>query len=362
MSNKKSYIKVQPKGTLRYHTFNGDLAGCGFIRTIWPSILLHQWKYKNFRIHSTYGMHVIGDPSFYKGMAWVKFQRSAEDHQLEYIKDIASKVKLATGTKLIYEVDDLLTPDIPKTNYAHEYYAHYWENVKNILRTVDAMTVSTEPLVNVYKPYCENITVLPNHLPKFIWGEEEWKNHENKKPRILYAGSANHFNPEAPGGDFGPKLIKFIMDTVERFQWVFVGGIPFELQPLCGHVIEYHPWQTITNLPTFLKSLKIDIGLAPLEDNLFNRCKSNIKMLEYSALGIPGIYSNVTPYRKAMYTCDVEEYMIDRIETLVYDVDLRKKVWETDKATVRDQLYWEDNDNLFKFVNKHLKLFGKELA
>jgi len=36
--------------------------------------------------------------------------------------------------------------------------------------------------------------------------------------------------------------------------------------------------------------------LAPLEDNPFNRCKSNVKWLEYSACGVAGIYSDLPPY------------------------------------------------------------------
>jgi glycosyltransferase involved in cell wall biosynthesis len=40
-----------------------------------------------------------------------------------------------------------------------------------------------------------------------------------------------------------------------------------------------------------------DICIAPLRDNLFNHSKSSIKFLEYSALGIPGVYSRITPYK-----------------------------------------------------------------
>src|SRR5207237_1141145 len=41
-----------------------------------------------------------------------------------------------------------------------------------------------------------------------------------------------------------------------------------------------------------------DIFIAPLLDNIFNRCKSNIKFLEYSALAVAGIYSRLAPYDK----------------------------------------------------------------
>ena len=47
---------------------------------------------------------------------------------------------------------------------------------------------------------------------------------------------------------------------------------------------------------TYFQSQDVDIFIAPLEDNLFNRCKSSVKFLEYSCLGVPGIYSNIDPY------------------------------------------------------------------
>ena len=43
--------------------------------------------------------------------------------------------------------------------------------------------------------------------------------------------------------------------------------------------------------PTRLSGMQLDIGLAPLLPTEFNKCKSNIKWLEYSIAEIPGIYS-----------------------------------------------------------------------
>ena len=40
----------------------------------------------------------------------------------------------------------------------------------------------------------------------------------------------------------------------------------------------------------------LDIVIAPLSDNFFNRCKSSIKFLEYSACRLPGVYSRLDPY------------------------------------------------------------------
>jgi glycosyltransferase involved in cell wall biosynthesis len=39
-----------------------------------------------------------------------------------------------------------------------------------------------------------------------------------------------------------------------------------------------------------------DIAVAPLLDTPFNRHKSDLKFLEYSGLGLPGVYSDVEAY------------------------------------------------------------------
>lgn len=41
---------------------------------------------------------------------------------------------------------------------------------------------------------------------------------------------------------------------------------------------------------------RFDIGIAPLADTPFNRARSNVKLKEYAALGIPWLASPVGPY------------------------------------------------------------------
>jgi hypothetical protein len=50
----------------------------------------------------------------------------------------------------------------------------------------------------------------------------------------------------------------------------------------------------------FFGGQKCDLFVAPLEDNLFNRCKSAIKFLEYSVLAAPGVYSDLPAYQMAI--------------------------------------------------------------
>lgn len=76
-----------------------------------------------------------------------------------------------------------------------------------------------------------------------------------------------------------------------------------------------------------------DIGIAPLEDNHFNYCKTNNKFREYSACGIPGIYANSPPYAEWIKHPD-SGYLVDHTQeewhkalvTLIENRNLREQM------------------------------------
>lgn len=45
-----------------------------------------------------------------------------------------------------------------------------------------------------------------------------------------------------------------------------------------------------------LSRIKMDIGICPLVDIPYNKCKSNIKWLEYGMSGIPAVVSDISTY------------------------------------------------------------------
>lgn len=46
-----------------------------------------------------------------------------------------------------------------------------------------------------------------------------------------------------------------------------------------------------------MAGLRLDLALAPLEQHPFNECKSNLRLVEYGALGWPVICTDIVPYR-----------------------------------------------------------------
>jgi len=89
--------------------------------------------------------------------------------------------------------------------------------------------------------------------------------------------------------------------------------------------------------PSFIswaaETMAWDIGIAPLVDNAFTRCKSDMKFLDYAALGIAGIYSDLGPYAENVAHLETgwlasnsTEAWIEGLETLIARADLRARL------------------------------------
>lgn len=336
---------------------------------MYPYLLLNHYQQKDIQVLSTYLSQYVREKDFYKGHTFVQFQRSATEHHLQIYKHFKTEIQKEIKVPLIYEIDDMLF-GIPEWNFAHKYYdknAHY---VETMLQISDAVMVSTDYLKKVYSKYNNNISVIPNHLPKFVWGEifpAHDYYEEGSKIKILWAGSQNHFaipgiTQSATGGDFGKEMVKFIRKTADIYEWHFQGAWPLELNDMRSEgKVKFHNWKNIFQYPSAVKAIEPDICLAPLEDLEFNYSKSNIKQLEYTALGSPGIYSDVEPYKNATVRVKNDEEMIAEIEKMVGDIDYRADVFNKEYKKIYGQLWWEENDNLKKYINTYLNAFGHRL-
>jgi glycosyltransferase involved in cell wall biosynthesis len=95
----------------------------------------------------------------------------------------------------------------------------------------------------------------------------------------------------------------FLVPAIEHLLTKYAGRVEFEF-------IRWHPEKLagrpgVSCFPViddyrhyleFQHARAWDIGLAPLGANAFAAAKTNNKYREYGALGIPGVYSRVTPY------------------------------------------------------------------
>jgi glycosyltransferase involved in cell wall biosynthesis len=146
-----------------------------------------------------------------------------------------------------------------------------------------------------------NVKVIPNRINTEIWGNisvniQRRKHHSN----ILYMGTKTHDQ------DFD--LVREPLDSIaQQYEIkVIIIGITektFEEDYIISKPIPPE-WQEYPYFVRWIKAQKssFDFGIAPLADNPINQSKSNLKYLDYTALGIPGIYSNIGPYSETIKT------------------------------------------------------------
>jgi len=352
---KKQDITPPEQNLSRVIQYYADYSGCGFWRMIWPEHLLNA-----FNLMTVHGSTVMNlDPRYYIHTKVVRIQRQATSHQLKFVqflKDISKEI----GFRLIYEIDDLVfSEDIPDYNKYKPAFTdpEIRKNCQDIMSLCDEVTVTCPFMKQYYmeKTGHPNVTIIPNFPPKFWLGhfydEKQISNNYDtykKKPRILYAGSGAHFDVDNRVGqndDFA-HVVKAISDTVDKYQWVFLGAYPLPLAHLVqSGKIEFHPWQNLYNYGEKIKNLRINMLVAPLQNNNFNKSKSDLKLVEANAFGLPIACQDLCTYENAQFKFNTGEEMIAQID----DVLSKKGRYMNISAKARrdaNSRWLENDDNI----------------
>lgn len=210
------------------------------------------------------------------------------------------------------------------------------------IKEVDFVTVSTEPLKQLVQPYNPNVKVLPNYIDEELWSFKEpvAVSSQEKDPIVLlFMGTTSH-TPDLEM--ISPVLGKLLSKYEGRLKFLCYGPLP--PKSLQAHpFVEYHEGETY-NYPAFIKNfleIQADIAIAPLRDNPFNQCKSNLKFLEYGALGVPGIFSNLCPYVGTVadnvngFVADTLTEWETKLECLIGDQTMRHNLAIAAQADVK---------------------------
>lgn len=305
-----------------------DLFGCGHYRVMQPFLAMKEKGLIDGAI-STGLMHVT-DLERYNPDTII-LQRQIGDERLEAMQ----RMKKFSQAVKVYELDDYL-PNLPLKS------VHRASMPKDILRSlrqglnfVDRFVVSTEALAEAFSGLHGEIIVMENRLPISWWQGLQTQRNQGKKPRVGWAGGSSHT------GDL-ELIVDVVRDLADEVEWVFFGMCPEQLRP---YVHEFHEGVAIDEYPAKLASLNLDLGLAPLEINLFNECKSNLRQLEYGACGIPIICTDIRPYRDGLQqglpvTLVKNRYKdwVDAIRAHINDLDATAKLG--DKLQQHVQQNW----------------------
>ena len=227
-------------------------------------------------------------------------------------ESLVEKIRRA-GARLIYALDDnlLILPEHlwplvfqGRTRSVMEYLGV----VRFFLCQADCVWVTTETLRGQLAEFNPAAVVLPNALDERLLVSGRLpalvSPFGRRRKVIGYMGTLTH-------DDDLLMVLPALRAVWERhreeveFQLVGVIGHEDTLQALKGlpvHVVGPNPEEM--EYPLFMlwfsSHVCWDIAISPLRDVPFNGCKSDIKFLDYGAIGAAGIYSRVPAYESSV--------------------------------------------------------------
>jgi len=203
---------------------------------------------------------------------------------------------------VVYDLDDLLF----ELHSSHPDFAQYRKARFLILQAVyeaDLVTAASQYLCNYLAQFNSNTTLLPNYLvdelvdisPGFGGGLTQ----DSEAVTIGYMGGHSH----GPDLDMIAPVLEDLLDCYgENIRMRFWGlAPPMELRERDNVEVLIPGTISYNEFASYFRSQRADIFIAPLMDTTFNRCKSSLKFLEYSALGVPGVYSHIAPYADVVH-------------------------------------------------------------
>lgn len=276
-----------------------DEFGCGHYRVIRPFSAMREAGLVDGAL--SIGLMHVADLERYDPDV-ILLQRQIGEDRLDAMR----RMKAFSRALKVYELDDYL-PNLPLKS-AHR--AHMPKDIVKSLRRgmgyVDRFVVSTAPLAEAFAGFHQDIRVVENRLPVEWWKGLSAQRRTGSKPRVGWAGGGSHT------GD-----LELVADVVRELagevDWVFLGMCPDSLRPF---VKEFHAGVHIDRYPQALASLNLDLAIAPLEQHLFNECKSNLRLLEYGACGFPVVCTDIRCYQGDLPVTRVRNRFRDWVEAI----------------------------------------------
>lgn len=275
----------------------------------------------------------------------------------EPYQQVLAKARQA-GKPIVYETDDLLFELPPEHPCARHYRSLRMDLLRGML-DADAVIASCDELAAEIRPYNANVFVIPNYLDDRIWPLRRYIQDGSSPVTIGYMGTESH----GPDLTMIAEVLRELLTKYGAKIHLKLYGLsaPPALGALANVSAQAECIYDYNEFSAFLRSQKIDIFIAPLQDNKFNRCKSSIKFLEYSSLGIPGVYSDVAPYRHVIehgvngWLASTSTDWFSHLESLIASAELRQSVGDAALNTVeRDWLVTKNAERIREKLSEHI--------
>jgi len=284
----------------------------------------------------------------------------------------------AQGAKVIFEADDAFIDTYTREDRKNlQHMGPGWrDNAIKTVATCDAITTTNTYLRDNFKRFTDKpIHILPNYMDTDWYPSEKLRIVRNTdEVRIGWFGSKGHYEDLR----MVVPALKNVLEKYPQAKFVYCGFGGMSSDRLVTEVgwgedvfkeiprnrrefviaVDEHLW------PMKHQTLDLDIGIAPLIDDPFNHCKTNIKWQEYAMLETPCVASPVVyaehPFSPSKSTIDHGKtgFIAENLEdwekylgNLIESKPNRVKIGRNAKKEVLE------NWNIDRHINKWLTVY-----
>ena len=144
--------------------------------------------------------------------------------------------------------------------------------------------------------------------------------------KIVYAAAPSH--ADLFEDLISPVLPRLAQEFGDKIKFTFISVHP----DVKGVECEFLPGMPLLEYREYMKNQRFDIGLAPLKNDEFSKCKYINKFIEYTTQGIVGVYSKTEPYTyvvndgaNGFLSDDSADSWYHALSTAIRNTELRKK-------------------------------------
>lgn len=222
--------------------------------------------------------------------------------------------------------------------------AHLLDSFRAFLAVSDSYVVSTPNLKETFDDV-KPIVVLPSALDERIIVRKVPQTVDHRPLMIGYMGSATHDQDLALAlpalreicERYQGKIRFQILGAVnreKRKKWDELEKLPVELISPMTHENEYQLFML-----WFTGTVCWDIAIAPLVDDRFNIYKSDIKFLDYTAAGVPAVFSKLPSYsgtvehgKTGLLVENDQKAWVEAVDRLIREAPLRHELLRNAEA------------------------------
>ncbi len=256
-----------------------------------------------------------------------------------------------TQKLVIYDFDDYYN-EVPESN-PHLKSCPDWDYVVKLIKMAHVLTVTGTELQKALSEHHSRIFVLPNMID---FDKFKPRPRASRMLRVGWTAGITHlpdFELVAPAirtlqqrhpfefvvfGLF-PDFLEFVKDAEmvakysirpEELQDSYHRAIVSFIKNAEGIKCSLVPATSYEEFPAYLAGLDLDIGICPIKDNRWNRCRSAVKFYQYAGVETATVASDIYPYsdEPAVLAKNTVESWTEKLEGLIADPVLRQKTTE----------------------------------